>query len=1083
MHKMKLTSFKIALRSLFHHRKESIYQLAIISILTAIICGSLLTGFSVRNSLKRNLEEKRGHADYLISSGLRYFDASAAGRFIKRSGLKSVGLIETDGYCRNFTSGETALNIKIYGTDTSFFNFQGHPSVQIPNGSALVNEFLAGKLNLAQGDEVILGFNSINPLPSNVPFAPEEGGTESKVLRVAGIISGNEGGSFSLGSTQAQQAGIFVNMEDLYGETMVYPRINRLLVHADRNFNNSRIFDYFKEIMTPADIGLTVRRSMQTGESELISDRIFIDSALVGEIKGIFPSSAPLITYLGNSFNIRSKSTPYSFITALSSDLLPGIKDNEMIIGSWLAKDLDANPGDTLNLTWFNPASGKSLIEVAASFIIKGIEGDNFKYSDPSLMPEFPGISGSTTCSSWDAGVQLDMKKIRPEDEDYWSVYKGTPKAFINYESGLKIWGNNFGPATAIRFTAGEDSSAIMKKLTGNISPSISGFAVTDLRTRSIKASSGGVDFGMLFIGLSFFIIISCVILLSMALKLFLDSRKDEIRTYHALGFRNGKITWLIFQEAFIISIAGALLGSIIGYLVNILIINALNSVWTGAVQTDTLLPGFSFVPTLASFITAIIIASLMVVIRLRYFLTELAQGSRVIYKPSSYDKVGLHIILSLFISISLLIISVISRNSSTILAFSGGSMVFISLILASYRFFLRRKKLSGNYSGLYYSYYPSRAVTPVIFIAAGIFAVIITGANRQIVSERMSLPSGGTGGYLIWAESALPVNHDLNSRAGRAEFGFDEENLVDMTFVEAKKLRGDDASCLNITYVSSPPILGIDGRSFLDKGSFSFATRIRMPGKVNPWSLLDEKPDDNIIYGIADQTVLQWGLKIKTGDTLKYVSENGQLLNIVICAGLKSSVFQGHLLIGSRSFEKHFPSVPGYSVFLVDGRREKADIYKNALTERLSGYGMSVEPAIEKLASFFQVTNTYLDVFMMMGVFGMMLGVAGLGFILLRNFNSRKREFALMIASGYTVGRIRRLLLKDHFLILMMGLFTGSLSAISATWPSVAGGTELPWGLFSAMLLLIFFTGFVVLAASVSMVNRNDIIVNLRGE
>ncbi len=85
---MKLTPVKIALRSLLFHGKESIYQIAIISILTAIICGSLLTGYSVRSSLKKNLEEKRGDADILISSGLRYFDASLAGRFSEKSGLR-----------------------------------------------------------------------------------------------------------------------------------------------------------------------------------------------------------------------------------------------------------------------------------------------------------------------------------------------------------------------------------------------------------------------------------------------------------------------------------------------------------------------------------------------------------------------------------------------------------------------------------------------------------------------------------------------------------------------------------------------------------------------------------------------------------------------------------------------------------------------------------------------------------------------------------------------------------------------------------------------------------------------------------
>ncbi len=842
------------------------------------------------------------------------------------------------------------------------------------------------------------------------------------------------------------------------------------------------IFKYFQEILTPADIGLSVRKSQRTGESELISDRIFIDSAIVHEIAGIFPTSEPFITYLGNSFDVRSKSTPYSFITALPSAFIPGVKDNEIVIGRWLAEDLEAFPGDTMNMTWFDPGAGKTLRENSAQFVIKSIAENDFKYSDPSLMPEFPGISGSTTCSSWDAGVTLNLKKIRQKDEDYWTNYNGTPKAFINYESGRRLWGNNFGPATAIRFIA-EDTSMIIEKLTGEINPSTAGFSLTDLKTRNVRASSEGVDFGMLFLSLSFFIILSCIILLSMALKLFLDTRKDEIRTYHALGFRNGKITRLVFYEAFLISISGAILGSFLGYLVNMLIINALNGVWTGAVQTDTLLPGFNLLPLLSGFVVAIIISGFLIIIRLRYFLKELEKGRIETYKHSVSGESHIVIILSFLLSITLLVLSVIYRNSSTILAFTGGTFLFLTLISAAYRFFTGRRGRSSGNSGLYYSYYPSRAVTPIIFLSAGIFAVMITGANRQVVSEKMSLPKGGTGGFLIWAESALPVNYDLNSKEGRAEFGFDEDELNDLTFIQAKKLSGDDASCLNITHVTAPPILGMDPDPFIEKGSFSFASALKMAKNINPWSLLNETPGDNIIYGIADQTVLQWGLKIKTGDTLKYVSENGQPLNIIICAGLKSSVFQGHLLVGKRSFEKHFPSVAGNSVFLVDGKRELADLYRDVLTERLSGYGISVEPALERLASFFRVTNTYLDVFMMMGVLGMILGVAGLGFILIRNFNSRKKEFALMIATGYTVRRIRKLLLKDHFLILAWGLLTGALSALCATWPSVLSGTEMPWGLFITMLLLIFSIGYIVLAVSVSLVNRKNLIVFLKRE
>ena len=105
--------------------------------------------------------------------------------------------------------------------------------------------------------------------------------------------------------------------------------------------------------------------------------------------------------------------------------------------------------------------------------------------------------------------------------------------------------------------------------------------------------------------------------------------------------------------------------------------------------------------------------------------------------------------------------------------------------------------------------------------------------------------------------------------------------------------------------------------------------------------------PANNTIYGIADQTVLDWGMKIKIGDTLMMRSENGSKLNIIIAAGLKSSVFQGYVLIGMDNFRKYFPSVPGISIFLVNGNRNLVDLYSSTLNDRLGNYGIKVEKTI----------------------------------------------------------------------------------------------------------------------------------------
>jgi ABC-type antimicrobial peptide transport system permease subunit len=1087
---MKHFHLKSIFRSLSYYGKDAVYQVIIVALLTAVITGSLLTGESVRESLRKAASEKLGNTDIVISSGLRYFDPSVADRIYMPPGEKAMAILEENGYCQNFSTGVTALNTKIFGVCEEFFLFNSGESQIIEPGTAVVNSRLAQHLEVKPGDEIIIHFRTVDPIPANAPFAPKEENQGSKVLRVSKILSPEQSGNFSLGISQIAPMNVFMNIKDVSRSDEKILKANRLLIHNSTNRPESFYSDALSAILTLSDIGLSLRRSSKTGEPELISNRIFIDSTIVATVIERIPSATPVLTYLANSISFKDRSTPYSFISSLTSSLPEDMNNEEIIINRWLADDLGVIPGDSLAITWFVQGSGGRLEEKGMMFLISGIVDNNSSYADPSLMPDFPGISGSTTCSDWDAGIPLLLDRIREKDEEYWNIYKGTPKAFISYETGKKLWSNNFGSATAIRFPVGMPVSEIENRLAGSIVPAKSGFTIKDIRRSSEKAADEGIDFGSLFMSLSIFIIISCIVLLSMAVSIFFDSRKQQVRIYFALGFRRRDIKNMLFAEAALLSGIGAIPGVFIGYLMNMLIITALNSVWSGAVQTDTLSAGFSVMPLLYGFILSVLITSLLINIKARSFLASLSQTTTGELKVHSARLNNIYLILALLAFASVLISAWIFNRNSSVLFFAAGSFLFTVMVLLLRSYYIRSKKadkekgeLSSSYSRLYYFFNPTQAITPVIIIAAGVFAVIITGANRQVPGEKMLLPSGGTGGYLLWAESALPVRQDLSRTEGRQEFGLDESDLKDLEFVQAKRLSGDDASCLNLNHVTSPPVLGIDPAAFIEKGSFSFASRLKNIPDKNPWTMLGFRQEDNTIYGIADQTVLQWGLKIKTGDTLILRTEDGQPLNIIICAGLKSSVFQGHLIIGGDDFTRYFPSVSGSSVFLIDGNPELTDHYQEVLNERFSGYGLSSMKAGDKLVSFLEVTNTYLNVFTILGALGMMLGAAGLGFILLRNFNQRKREFALMAATGFSQGKIRNLILRDQIVILIWGILTGTLSGLTATVPSIMSGNEIPWNVILVMVVLITAIGFIALAMSIKSVRNEVLIEQLRKE
>jgi ABC-type antimicrobial peptide transport system permease subunit len=571
---------------------------------------------------------------------------------------------------------------------------------------------------------------------------------------------------------------------------------------------------------------------------------------------------------------------------------------------------------------------------------------------------------------------------------------------------------------------------------------------------------------------------------------LFFDSRKDQLVTFFALGFTDRWIEKTLFLETFSIAITGTVPGVFAGGIINWLIIMALNSVWSGAVQTNTLSAHFSLVPLATGFLTTISICLILLRIKARIFLRSLKKPETGLYSGHSKKRNFIFFLASLVISVSLIVLSFVFKEFSTSLSFGGGATIFIALILSARQYFLggftkRDKKLTNRkiLSRLYYSFNPSHAVTPVIFMAAGIFAVFITGVNRLDISEKMKEPAGGTGGFILWCESALPVKQNINSESARKEFGLNEENIKDISFVQAKRSPGDDASCLNLNHVTAPPLLGLDPSVFISKGSFSFASLMKGLNKENPWEVIERPPVKNSIYGIADQTVLQWGLKMSAGDTLSLRAESGQTLNIIIVAGLKSSVFQGFVIIGNNNFDKFYPSVSGSSVILAEGKPGLTDTYQNVLKDRFSGYGISVIPAFERLTSFFEVTNTYLSVFTILGAFGMVLGVAGLGFILLRNYNQRKREFAAMIATGYSIRCLKRMIIRDQIQILVTGILTGVVSAIIATLPSILNGSEIPWVFLLIMIASVFLTGLIALAISVRSIRNDSLIASLRKE
>jgi hypothetical protein len=222
--------FRLVSRSILFYKKPVLYQILIIALLSAVITGSLLTGRSVRTSLRRSASERLGNTGILISSGARYMDTALTERMRLKPGINCTGLLEKNSYCQSLISQKGTFNTHIYAVSHDFFRFQGNDSINISKGELAINERLAGYLDVKPGDELIIHFNEISDIPADSPFAPAKGSGNSVVMRVGTILKPSGIGNFSLSISQIMPMNVFMNLSDLPGNNGTATKINRLLI-------------------------------------------------------------------------------------------------------------------------------------------------------------------------------------------------------------------------------------------------------------------------------------------------------------------------------------------------------------------------------------------------------------------------------------------------------------------------------------------------------------------------------------------------------------------------------------------------------------------------------------------------------------------------------------------------------------------------------------------------------------------------------------------------------------------------------------------------------------------------------------
>ncbi|MBK8266994.1 MAG: hypothetical protein IPK83_01270 [Planctomycetes bacterium] len=477
-----MTTRMLLIRSLQHHWRMHVALVLCAVVGSATLTGALIVGDSMRGSLRDNALKRLGPVHYAMRSP----------RFIRAETAKAVGgcgIVLLQGGIEHAETKSRANRVQIVGANEQFWDMwrTGKESptkgsttttqANDPNGrhgdGAVLNESLATEIGAEVGDEVLIRLARQSAVPADSVLGRPDETAATLRLSVSEIVGDDGVGGFSLDASQAGSFNVIVPIEGIRRTLEREGRINAILVEGvvakstvttpESNSLDSRL----AHALSLSDYDLSIRTDNDRGYFSIESDRMLLEPAVEKAIwnrasKAIGDKN-PVLAYLAN--NIERLGTqgevlstiPYSIVAAVGSissykaasslgqEMVSEanlFQDDEILLNAWAADDLGAKNGDRIRLTYYVTGRSGELETQSHEFKLRTVLPMSDEVADPGFLPPYPGISDADTLGDWDppTNFKIDLKRIRPKDEQYWKEHKGSPKAFISIQAGQKLW-------------------------------------------------------------------------------------------------------------------------------------------------------------------------------------------------------------------------------------------------------------------------------------------------------------------------------------------------------------------------------------------------------------------------------------------------------------------------------------------------------------------------------------------------------------------------------------------------------------------------------------------------------------------
>lgn len=843
----------------------------------------------------------------------------------------------------------------------------------------------------------------------------------------------------------------------------------------------------------------------------LQSDHLYLDPATEAALKRTSVPFQPSLIYLADRLAAGGAETPYATVAAVphAPETKTTLDDDGILLVDWPGSPLKGKVGEPVQVEAYVPGPGNALVLQKTTLINRGSAPLAGAADDPDWTPPYPGLTDKLDIGSWENppfppySTKKLMERISKVDEEYWKRYRATPKAYISLAQGQKLWGTRFGKLTSARIEApagadaAPEAAAFTKKLLGQLSPGRAGFVIQHVRKLAEEASAGNNDFSLFFFYFSFFLIVAALVLAALLVRLNLERRGPELGLLTATGWSASLLGQLLRLEGWGLIVVGAVLGLFVarGFAWGMLQLLAVK--WPGRGTLQFLRLHDSPMTYLVGFIGAEV-----------FSITALWWANRMIRGRSPRQLLGGDWSLTpaggsrRWWPLALIAVSLAGAGAAIGAGFFitdpmaqagsflvGGMLLLTALLTLAGRWLgtagrSRDPEPTITRLGIRNAgRNPVRSLTTISLLASATFVVVAVEAFHREPAGDFFRNDGGSGGYRLVAETAVPLYQDLGDPKTLAELEVPEEIIAKIQAVESMRVQpGDDASCLNLYKPLEPRRLGVPD-SFIRRGGFAFSATLEAVD--NPWTLLGKTFADGAFPAIVDANSAQYNLgNVGVGETLEVRDAAGGAAKLRVVGLLRESLFQSEVLVSEASFLKLDPGQQGYSFFLIRCAAEDEEAVRRALARALASQGGRVTPAFNRVELFLEVQNTYLATFQALGGLGLLLGAVGLAIVLVRGVWERRAELALLRALGFQGRQLAAMVLAENVALLILGVGIGLLAALVSIAPHLIGGdAKFVVGRIALLLGSVALVGLSAGALAVAGSLRTPVLTALRRE